>query len=134
MKNSPLARSTPITPNEFRRTIAEKVPDSIIDSINNLLVKKADSRKKSISILQSEIWTDISTRINTEMFEQDYREKNRGLSPTYDTLFLCLGADALNFPIAFSLVGWKVERNQTTTRSTLDRICDDYIYVFTPIA
>ena len=133
MKECPLMRSTPITPSEFRRKITEKVPEQIIDSVNNLLIKKADSRQKSIAIYQSEIWADIGTRINTQMFEQDYRERNRGLAPTYDNLFLCLGANALDFAVAFSLAGWKVERQQTLAQCSTDQFPDNYIYVFTPV-
>ncbi len=110
MSENPM-RIEPLSPQEAERAVIKLIPSCIIECINNLILDQIRQRggTEEIEITLSELWTELGKHIDTEKVEEKYFQSTM-VDPTCDMLFLTFDVHALDFPVAYKSIGWKVNR------------------------
>lgn len=120
----------PVTPEDIQRIMAEKVPDYVIESVNELLQHHAKSSTESIEVRQSELWNVLAKRADTQKAENLCHDLKT--EPTYNLLFAYLDSNALDFPAVYRLSGWNVTLHYAKSVLVTDKYKHEMVYVFTP--
>jgi len=84
----------PLSPDELKLRAADALPDFVIESVNECLMRAAGSGKRSITVMQDDIIDELLKRgpaklTRTEIFERkllDFEQafRNVGWEVTYD--------------------------------------------------